>query len=402
MFGSLFSRHSGETVLVLDMGSASIGAGVVVLTPDDKPRVAYMTRIPLAVQDKLEPSSFLKIMSSYLTQALERVQKHAPAHLKPLDAPTSISSVYATFSAPWYASAIHTAHESFEQPQSIDSSFIESLIEHARETFVENEENYFAGERFTAAPRLIETEVTDIRINGYQTPDPIGKAASDLDVTVFFSAIPQTVAERVEQSIGQFFDISDLTYHTQPHVLYRGIDQYTAMFQNLLLIEVSGDRTEIGAIRDSSLQHVYSFSFGSNDLVRRVATALETGNELAASFIQMYRHGQADDELAEQLRETIDTVLSEWVEQCEAIFCSVRDDQYWSRHAVIVGNIDMSDLFTAAINADAPPDSERGTLSITGIDTERIQDVVAFRDEDDCDPFIAFEALFAAKVRRSE
>ena len=394
-----FSRSNKSTYLVIDLGSASIGVACVVTEPNKEPMIVAHSRIPLAVQSQIEPSSFLKMMMSYLSQALDRVTKKAGKRLRSLNAPTTYEAVFCVFSSPWYATSVHELTEEFDTPRLISSSLVTSLVHDAYGVFVDTDQYVFDRERFESEPLVIEQELIEITLNGYRVSRPYGKTAEHIDMLVFVSAIPNRVADRVERTVGEYVDISNITFRTQPTVSHYAFREIYEAVQHAQTVMIGGEHTEIVAIEYGVPVAVYSFPLGFNEIVRKAGDKLTTGNELALSLLSLHGTDHLDDDLKKQLKDAVSDVAHNWAEQCDAILQKIDDQNGLVSKTYLVAPETIYETFADVIR-HAPSEKPRAGLELVSGGNEYIRTAVtSLYGEHDI--MLAIGSLFAARIDRA-
>ena len=88
---------SGQTVLIVDIKSGSVGASIVQISEDHKPVIFESARMPISFGERLDFKQF----TSTMLETLESVIKHLPQ-----DKVRSVHNIHCFFSSPWCVSAI--------------------------------------------------------------------------------------------------------------------------------------------------------------------------------------------------------------------------------------------------------------------------------------------------------
>lgn len=388
-----FSSGGKDTYLVVDMGSASVGAAVVVLESGSVPSIVYRTRVPLAIRDRLSWDQYARTMSSYLSQAILRVSKHAERRLKQAGAPRSYSGIQVMFASPWFTTSIHTVTEQFPAPQPVTEALLTEITENAVEAFQKEAADVLQSRAFSDGARVIEHERTGIRINGYQVEDPYDKEANDLTMTLFLSAVPDAVSQHVEQTIGEYADISDMTMRSQSYVTSTVITSLLPISE-AFFIDVGGDRTEVAIMQETQLRHVYSFDVGVNDLVRAVANVFGTGNELAASYLRLHESGFGDETFSQQVEKAVSGAIEQWQAEYKKVRASMKSEGFGSRRGFVLTYGTGGDRFRRS--AEEHHTSEQNAPDLYALNQENLAPFVSLRDDRQFDSHLVMEALFVA------
>src|SRR5947207_561851 len=65
-----------ETVLLIDVGNGSIGAGLVVFSKHKIPKSIYNIRLPFSILEKIDAAQLESGMGLLLYEVLEKISKH--------------------------------------------------------------------------------------------------------------------------------------------------------------------------------------------------------------------------------------------------------------------------------------------------------------------------------------
>ena len=129
---SFFSlRKPKETLaVVFDVGNASIGGALVLLSLDNPPKLMYTVRRELHLQKKLDFRRFITSMGVTLEAVARDIEKNGLPHLHF----TKLGSVVPTasfciLSSPWHASQVRAVTVSHKEPFKITHTMISRIIE---------------------------------------------------------------------------------------------------------------------------------------------------------------------------------------------------------------------------------------------------------------------------------
>src|SRR3989344_8219606 len=116
---SLFRfRNLEETlVIILDIGSASVGGALVLFNKTTAPFVVYTVRREIKFHQKIDFERFILSTKDTLDEVIGYLQKEGLFYLK-LKGRSHLTpeAVHCIFGAPWYASQVRTLHVSREKP----------------------------------------------------------------------------------------------------------------------------------------------------------------------------------------------------------------------------------------------------------------------------------------------
>ena len=112
---SFGGKEKKELALIIDIGSASVGAAIAVLSREGKPTIFTTIREDMVFQEDLDIARFRTSMRDALAKALRTLERLLPDVLKKTGG-SPPSRVYVTFSSPWHASETRTISSVQDKP----------------------------------------------------------------------------------------------------------------------------------------------------------------------------------------------------------------------------------------------------------------------------------------------
>jgi hypothetical protein len=259
-FSQIFKRtKTTHPVVIFDIGSASIG-GAVVFFDKEVPRITYSTRVQLPFQEVADEKRLLPQIEEILTQVASDVQKKG---LLSKDKQSIIpQEIVCIFSSLW--SNTESTKASFEHKERfiVTDSIMDNLLSQIHESKSnENKEEEV----------IIEEIVVSSLLNGYPTQSPLGKEAQNIEVTFLESTVTKELHTKIQGAIHKVFspDIS-LLLRSFTLVAFSVTRDMFEDIKDFLLIDVTGEITDITVVKDSILGDTLSFPYGKNTIVRDI------------------------------------------------------------------------------------------------------------------------------------
>lgn len=382
LFRSGSNKTKGELTLMIDIGSASVGAAVVEFFSDKRPFIHHTVRVPIAVAEKPTFNTFLPKLLTFLSKALDQeisqVKKRAIKH------------VHCFYASPWYTAESRTTSRTYPEQIKITQKVLDELIDVEVDNFMGKLQVAGSDE----VVRVTESHIISTRLNGYATIDPLNKKATDLSVTLFLGVIPDHVIKSVEGVIHEFVHAHDIEHHSFPLTAYSSTLDVFPHDNTFLFVDITGEVTDLYLVRDDVLEALHSFPSGRNILIRSIAEKFDVSISGAVSYIGLYASGSADDAFASQIKETIDAVQKEWkVYFTNALTEVCKGGAVPDKTFCMVDN-DVREIFSDTVRAKS------GQVVLLHQDTlDNFCDHGRAVEED---PFIIFESLFVHKLYSQE
>jgi hypothetical protein len=110
-------------------------------------------------------------------------------------------------------------------------------------------------------------------LNGYETEKPYGKKVTRADIVVLSSLIEKNTSERIEKSLREAYHTHSLTLHAFDSVAYTAFRELYPHEKDFLILDVSGEATDIAFVKRGLLVNITTIPHGINDLVRGVMSS---------------------------------------------------------------------------------------------------------------------------------
>ena len=249
-----------QPVVIFDIGSASIG-GAVVFFDKEVPHISYCTRIQLPFQEKADEKRLLPQVEEVLAQVADEVQKNG---LQPKDGQSIVpQEIVCIFSSLW--SNTQATSASFEHKKSfvVTDRIMDNLLAQIHKSNKEEKKG---------TVKIIEEIIINSVLNGYPTHSPLGKKAQHINVTFLESTITEALYSKIHDVINKVFS-PDIPLLLRSFTL-ASFSVTRDMFEDIrdfLLVDVTGEVTEISVVHDSTLEDTLSFPYGRNTIVRDIA-----------------------------------------------------------------------------------------------------------------------------------
>ena len=378
-------KLDGVFSVVVDIGSASVGASLIKVE-DGKPVLVLATeREDISFQDKLSSSRFLFSMNHALETVLSKIQTGsslAPAH------------VFCTLSSPWFILKIRPLVVSQEQPFGVTEKMINDLFAQDIEQMKREFKDIPSKEI-----EIIEEKIIQVKLNDHEVKNPIGKTTQKMEIITSVAFSSKRVVQSVENSVQHFFPVSSVHFDSFPVVTFSAIRDIFPLDKNFLFLDITGETTDISLVNDDLLVRSASFSRGKNFLIREISSELNTSNEEAETLFDMFLRGTLEKESRTKVQDTIERSKKEWTLYFGKILQSFSTETSLLPEIVFfTSDPDVAELFGRLINAYRSELVLGGLFEARYLNKFMISKYVSFDSEVIRDPFLVIEALFAKKL----
>lgn len=391
----MWNSHKEKLCIICDIGSATVSAGLVLFTEGKKPTVLYTTKLPISISDKPDFNHLENLIYILFEKLLVLINTNAFtsaefSHFKS----KHIEHVFIVLSTPWHALKSSQVVISKKFSFTLDQDLIEESIK--------DEEMKFEQEALTGQfeqvknkdIRMIEREMIAVKLNGYTTPHPYGKRASNAELSVYMSLTPQGFVTKLEDILHKHIHTKHISFHTFPLSFYGAVREMYPYEEEVLLVDISGESTDISCVRGGIIQKSITFPLGKNSAIRKVMEVFSVTEEIARSFINLSENDSAEPATKEKTLAAIEQNRDEWKKSFDSTCRELSlgaDNSFFS--CFVTTDQEISGMYITWIKEQAQP---LGIKNVIFVDSEKEKDFIEFGKHVTPHPFIALEAIFFA------
>ncbi len=386
----IFSKKKkrGELVLVFDIGSSSVGGALFYIEESGVPNIIFSAREPIILEKKIEFDRFLTLTM----RALEVIA--VKVHTAGLGAPNRI---FCVLSSPWYASQTREVFLEKNVPFIFNTKLADSLTQKEISLFKEEHISQLMGTSNEIRP--IEIKNIKTMLNGYVTDSPINKKAKELKMSFFISMSPSKTLERIEETLGEYFHIKNIKFSSFVLASFTVARDIFIHQENFLLIDVSGEVTDISIIKKDILSESISYPLGRNFIIRGVASAFNCSLAQAKTFISLYKDGHAEAEIEKTLEPVIEKLKAQWLKAFQESLVNISNDISIPATIFITVDQDFANFFSETIKIE---EFSQYTLTeskfrIIFLSTQALHGIALFNEGVTRDSFLTIEAIYISR-----
>lgn len=375
-------------VVILDIGSASIGGAVVSIKKNKPPVILYTVRKQITVKENIDFQRFLYLMADALDSVLMELAKQRNVHP---------DEIFCILSSPWYTSTTHfmkvKKNEAFTVTRKMIDDLVNKKVSMISDDIVKKKK--IAG----GVPRVIDVQSVQIKLNGYETDNPYGKKVNLVEAALFVSIGSEKTIRLIEDRVSRVFrnSVRFSSFSLASFVTIRDIFNE----KSFLFIDVTGEVTDISIVKNNILIKNIAFPLGKNFLIRRIASGLNTTIEEAESLFFMFNSDSSDTVTNEKLNKILNEAKREWVSSFAEILQSFSESLSIPNSIFITADKDIRVWFKDAIEKE-----EFGQFTITSdefdikiLDEKLMGEFCLLKNNNiSKDPFIILEAIFIGRV----
>jgi len=299
MFSS--KKSAKKLIAVFDISSGSIGGALAKIPADENihPEIIFSTRNIISGEHDLDFNLFLNL-------TLKTLQRTAQELLETrIGAP---SEIHVMLSAPWSTS--HKRIIDFEKRE--EFKFTDKLLEQllAKDSDPDlSREVQFSG---MGDLNVFEREMMRVKLNGYPILNPVNQESRHAEVEIWSSAVSSDVKSKFIESINRVFSVEP-TFHSSIFSLYKLTKGLYPNEDNAIIIDIGGETTEIGIVKNDVLEQFATFPIGENEMLRTLGQEMNTpGIDQTYNIFNMYFDGKLDSKTDKKVSEILNAPRTKW------------------------------------------------------------------------------------------
>jgi hypothetical protein len=379
------SKNKKEFILVLDIGSSSVGAVLFYTEKPVEPFIVFSTVEAIPLGEDISAEKLLTNTTQTLSLVLKKVFSAK------LGSP---SRIFCVLSSPWYVSQSRVITFNKNTPFIFTDKLADSLLE--REIKIFQEENSKKYPNRDNQVRVIELKNVKISLNGYETTKPVNQKAKELEMMTFISMCEERVCKKIEETISKYFQTEHIKFSSFGIAFYTLVrDKYTPK-DNFLLVDAGGEVTDIMMVKKNILKGSISFPLGTNFIIRRLSVGLKCSLDEARSFLSIFKEGHAEVALAKKISLVLSDIKKEWLKKFQESLADLSNDISIPSLVFVATDRDWIDFFAETIKTEqfTQYTLAESKFEILPINTKLLHGLVKFKDEVTRDPFLIVDTAY--------
>ncbi len=386
---SFFSKKTLDTssILLVDVGSASVGVARAQLAPRSSPVILDTTRHDIPFQESLSSSRFIIAMNRALENALKDIKTKNKEPITP-------AHIFCALSSPWFILKSRRISLLDEDGVLVTEKLIEKLLDDDTEKL----KTELSGTLPSDDIAVIERKVIKIRLNGYEIKDFYGKKTTELEIESVVSLSSRRAIETIKRLLSHFSFGSQIHFTAFPLAAFSAIRDMFPKEQNFLFLDITGEATDISLIVRDAVKETMLFSRGKNFFMREISNTKKTSHEEAVSLFSLYLR----DELGANEKQAVENIINhcrnEWRERFEKALDVPLLSLTPVRKVFFTADADSRKLFEELITSAHARVLDKNGCEVCYLDYATLATFVTFASGVTRDPFLMLEALFAKKM----
>jgi cell division ATPase FtsA len=387
--GLLFTSKKEKIIAIFDIGSGSVG-GALVRIPTDKskiPTIIQSVRTEIKFREDLDFNIFIKDMISALSTTATSLYE------KKISAPMEIHCV---LSSPWYLSETRKIRMSNNKSFIFTNHLADELIKKEIDSLNILYKNKY--EDLNSLPKIIEQQIMGVSLNGYTVDDPLGKRCKSFEIEIAISLSPTMCIDLISRSIKNIYHIKNIKFCSFSLSTYLVLRDKYITTDSYLLVDVSGEITDVGIVTKGILRSVISFPFGRRTFFQSICTKLKIELRDAKELFKLYNSGNLSNEFKDKVIPILKSIEAEWGDEFRKCVGNLPRTLILPSAIFLTADSDVKDWFAEVLRSEKYIESTLSghKCSVLKLEGPEFLNMCDIKDGN-CDEFLMIESIAIMK-----
>lgn len=384
--GFLFSTKKEKIVAIFDIGSGSVG-GAMARIPIDGNGVPVIFKSvhsnEIKSRNEFNFQTFLNDMILALSQTATALYD------KKIGAPDEI---YCVLASPWYLSETRVVRMAKDKSFTFTKSLANDLIQKEITSLMEIYKTKYGESE--GSPEMIEQHTMSISLNGYHVEDPLGKKCKTIEMNMIISLAPRLCLNKIKETLSKIYHHTKVNFSTFTLATYFAVRDKYIKQDSYLLLDISGEITDVGIVTKGVLKTSLSFPFGKKTFFKYMCTKLEIELRDAQELFRLYSSDNLSDSFKAKVTPLFNSIENSWGEAFRACISTLPRTLILPGTVFLTADNDIRNWFADVLRNEEyiqsmVSDHKCVVITLDGPEFLNMCNV----EEGACDPFLMVEAI---------
>lgn len=325
LFG-LGKNSKKQIIAVLNFSSSSVGGMLIRQNENNLPEIISSSRVPVNFLLDVDFEAFWRCAQKALDEIFVSLLKSYPK---------GPDKALCVFGSPWFISEARIVNFTRKEKFKITKKLLEDILKKEEEKFRAEFSSRFSNLKIQ--PEILEHEFMKAELNGYYTNSPLDKIAKNLKIYIYISMGIQQVQEKTKKEILKHFGHIQIMFKSLPSLFLKVLSSIVNTKEGFMLIDISGEITDILLVQKDNLEEFFSFPKGKNFLLRKICASLNISPAEADSIIKTHLRGHTQEMKLSKLEELVNQAATEWSDSLYKVFQQINEARTIPMEIFIMG-----------------------------------------------------------------
>jgi hypothetical protein len=251
-------------------------------------------------------------------------------------------------------------------------------------------------ERGEEKHELIEGDILDIELNRYHTKDPLGKITNDLGITLFVSSAPIELTDSIKSIKERGFGETTGNFASFTFSFFNVVRDIWHEKHHFILLDVSGEVTDLSVVKDGKLLETSSFPCGVNTVVRLIASRFNLKMGESESLLNAYYNHHLSSSERARVSLTLHDAQKQWLSFFSKELEEISPQILLPRDVFLTVDEPYTAWFKDIIESEKlhPITPTGKSFSVVALNETILAPHCVFNKGISKDPFLAIESIF--------
>ncbi len=365
-----FGENKDRFGIIIDVGSGSVLTAIVhSKQSDEHPMIVWAHREHTALKNiKSVEQSAKAVLAALMNASLKLESEGRPALLE-YSSSAKLSLTQCSIAAPWSYTVTKTININQEDPIEITLNFVDELVYTAQKQVEEELKEH--SNTTDIGLTVIAKSTMDLLSNGYRVKDPEGETATSLKLTQATVVAQQYVMNGITEVHQKLFPKAKVEAMSFILMLYCTTRSLHPEIDDICLVDITDEASEIGIVRDGSLKYSTHIPFGMSSLAREISATCNIPLHEALGYLRSKDVAGIKQHLPESKHNDISIIFDAYIEKLAGLLNETGDTLSIPKQISLHVESSYDALFTNLISR-AAKSATKIDHSVTSIAVEMI------------------------------
>lgn len=327
-------KKEGKNVAIFDIGSSSVGGAYVYIPNNNEEKVPVVIESLRLEMKEVKDNNIFDLEKEATTTLKKTAEALFQRKIGKLD------EVVCVITTPWSHSETKRISVSNHVKINVTKKMLNDLINKEIEIITKN-----LRERENNNKEVVESLITEISIDDRVTDNPIGKSCKFLDLSFSYSYVNESFIKKSKKALSDVFTSAQISFSSFSLLTYLMIrDNYFGQESHLIL-DISGETTDLSVINNGIFGEKYSFPFGKKTILRSLALNLKIEYRDACELFKLYYQNNLSLSHREKLKKYFESTEKLWSEELKRCLYNIPSFKYLPRDIFLTIDTDIRNWF---------------------------------------------------------
>lgn len=249
------SKKQFTYTLSISLKSSSIDFQLINSTNPYRKEVLFVEQEVMLLENSQDPLLYTSQYTKKLSELFEKNHTKIKQIIQ-----SSPLSIHFILYSPWFTSNISVISQS--EPVILDEKFVSQKLGQVQTN---------------KKLKVLENQIIKIQANGYRLERLTETKTSNVYLQIYSSYISGEIQNLLTKVVQKYFPLKNtLHYTTSPLLISDSIKRFMVKEDNITFLNIGGEITEIGIIKDDALDYFTTFPVGIHDFLRGIQSNVKT------------------------------------------------------------------------------------------------------------------------------